>query len=101
MIGISSQGVEEKKKFILKNNLNAIELLIDDKEATRKAWEVPRALFNAFPGRVTYVIGSDGIVKSIYDDIAKAELHPDKALETLKTLKPAAASKPSPFSFKF
>jgi thioredoxin-dependent peroxiredoxin len=85
----------------LKNSLNSIELLIDDKEVTRKSWEVPRALFNAFPGRVTYVIGSDGIVKSIYDDIAKAELHPDKALEALKALKPTASASKSPFSFKF
>jgi peroxiredoxin len=34
-------------------------------------------------GRVTYVIGKDGSVKSIFDDLAKAALHPDKALETL------------------
>jgi hypothetical protein len=29
------------------------------------------------------VIGKDGKVKSIFDDLAKAELHPDKALEGL------------------
>jgi peroxiredoxin len=32
---------------------------------------------------VTYVIGKDGMVKSVYDDLAKAELHVDKALDAL------------------
>jgi hypothetical protein len=29
------------------------------------------------------VIGKDGIVKSIYDDLANAEVHPEKALAAL------------------
>jgi peroxiredoxin len=37
---------------------------------------------------VTYVVGKDGIVKSVFDDLANAALHPEKALQTL-----AAASK--------
>ena len=37
----------------------------------------------ALPGRVTYVIGKDGKVISKYDDLAKAALHPDKAIEAL------------------
>jgi peroxiredoxin Q/BCP len=42
------------------------------------------ALFGAFPGRVTYVIGKDGICKSVYDDLANAEAHPEKALAALQ-----------------
>lgn len=37
----------------------------------------------AFPGRVTYVIGKDGKVVTVYEDLAKAALHPDKALEAV------------------
>ena len=48
---------------------------------------VSKALFGAFPGRVTYVIGKDGLVKSIYDDLGNAEAHPDKALDALKLIK--------------
>jgi peroxiredoxin len=43
----------------------------------------------AFPGRVSYVVNKDGKVVSIFDDLAKAALHPDKALEALT----AAAAK--------
>lgn len=37
----------------------------------------------AFPGRVTYVVGKDGAVKSVFDDLVNAALHPEKALATL------------------
>ena len=37
----------------------------------------------AFPGRVTYVVGKDGTVKSIFDDLVNAAVHPDKALAAL------------------
>jgi peroxiredoxin len=36
---------------------------------------------------VTYVVGKDGKVASIFDDLAKAEVHPEEALKTLATLK--------------
>ena len=72
-------------------------MLIDAGDAVRKSWQVPKALFGALPGnlgkelgyelrcagRVTYVIGKDGKVKSIYDDLANATLHPEKALNAL------------------
>jgi peroxiredoxin Q/BCP len=61
-----------------------MELLIDSDDKVRTLWKVPKALFGLLPGRVTYVIGKDGKVKSIYDDLGNAALHPDKALETLK-----------------
>jgi peroxiredoxin Q/BCP len=70
-------------KFLRATKTVSIELLTDAGDVVRKSWGVPRALFGAFPGRVTYVIGKDGVVKTIYDDIAKAELHPEKALSAL------------------
>ena len=36
-------------------------------------------------GRVTYVVGKDGKVVSIYDDLANAEMHPEKALAALQS----------------
>ena len=83
MFGISTGSVAEKEKFIRTNKLNSIELLIDEASQVRNSWNVPKALFGLFPGRVTYVIGKDGKVKSIYDDLANAELHPEKSLEAL------------------
>lgn len=89
MFGVSSNAAADKEKFIRANKLNSMELLIDSDEGVRKSWKVPRALFGAFPGRVTYVVGKDGTIKSIFDDLAKAALHPDKAIEALE----AAAKK--------
>ena len=87
VVGISSGNASDKDKFIKANKLNNMELLIDAGDVVRKSWAVPRALFGAFPGRVTYVIGKDGTVKFIYDDLGNATLHPEKALEALANLK--------------
>ena len=57
MFGISSGGPADKEKFIRTNKLTAMELLIDAGDSVRTAWKVPRALFGALPGRVTYVVG--------------------------------------------
>ena len=65
-------------------------LCIDSDDATRKSWEVPKALFGVFPGRVTYVLDKQGKCVSVYDDLAKADVHPDKALEALADIKPEA-----------
>ena len=76
ILGISSGKKEDKKKFIALNKLQSMTLLIDDQDAVRKLWEVPRALFGVFPGRVTYTIAKDGTIINIYDDIGKADQHP-------------------------
>ena len=87
VVGISSGNAADKEKFIKANKLNNMELLTDVGDKVRKSWEVPRALFGAFPGRVTYVIGKDGTVKFIYDDLGNATLHPEKALDALAAMK--------------
>lgn len=86
VVGISSGGAADKEKFIRANNLNSMKLLIDAGDSVRKSWGVPKALFGVLPGRVTYVIGKDGKVASIYDDLANAELHPVKALAALEEI---------------
>jgi peroxiredoxin Q/BCP len=83
VFGVSSGGPADKDKFIRANKLQSMELLIDEGDKLRTSWKVPRALFGAFPGRVTYVVGKDGLVKSVYDDLGNAALHPDKALSAL------------------
>jgi peroxiredoxin Q/BCP len=99
VFGISSGKKEDKEKFIRTNKLNNIELLIDSGDVARKAFDVPKALFGVLPGRVTYVIGKDGKVLSIYDDLANAENHPVKALATLNANKPTGASSGAPKKF--
>jgi peroxiredoxin Q/BCP len=87
VFGISSGAASDKEKFVKTNKLNSFQLLIDQESKVRTSWKVPKALFGVLPGRVTYVIGKDGTVKSVYEDLANASLHPEKALETLKSSK--------------
>eukprot|EP01031_Cornospumella_fuschlensis_P029785 gene29785-35964_t len=83
VFGVSSNGAADKEKFISGNKLTSIELLIDEGSKVRTAWNVPKALFGALPGRVTYVISKEGKVVTVFDDLGKAALHPEKALEAL------------------
>ena len=87
VFGVSSGNAADKEKFIKTNKLNSFDLLIDAGDKLRTSWKVPRALFGAFPGRVTYIIDKSGKVVSVYDDLGNAEGHPLKALEVLATLK--------------
>ena len=80
------EKLRTNKNLSMITSLNSMTLCIDSDDATRKSWKVPKALFGAFPGRVTYVLDKTGKCVSVYDDLAKAELHPDKALEALSSI---------------
>ena len=80
ILGVSSGGVADKEKFIKTNKLNSMSLLIDADNKLRTSWQVPKALFGAFPGRVTYVIGKDGKCSFVYNDLADSKGHVEKAL---------------------
>jgi peroxiredoxin Q/BCP len=83
IIGVSSGGSADKEKFIRANKLNSMDLCIDTGDALRTSWKVPKALWGAFPGRVTYVIDKSGKCSYLYDDLGNAAAHPDKALAAL------------------
>ena len=87
VLGVSSGAAADKEKFIKTNKLNSMSLLIDAGDKLRSSWKVPKALFGALPGRVTYVIGKDGKVLSVYDDLGNAANHPLKALDALANTK--------------
>eukprot|EP01033_Poteriospumella_lacustris_P003265 gene3264-2407_t len=84
VFGVSNGGVADKEKFIASNRVTSYELLIDEGDKVRKAWKVPRALFGVIPGRVTYVVDPAGKVVEIFDDLARAALHTDKALDAVR-----------------
>lgn len=82
VIGISADNTESHSRFASKYNLPFI-LLSDPKNEVRKAFGVPATLF-VLPGRVTYVIDKEGIVKHIFDSMLDFKAHVDEALKTLK-----------------
>mmetsp|Transcript_17317 Transcript_17317/g.42073 ORF Transcript_17317/g.42073 Transcript_17317/m.42073 type:complete len:279 (+) Transcript_17317:2287-3123(+) len=90
VVGISGQDVESKQKFASELGLS-FSILADTNDQVRKEFGVPRAAFGLFPGRVTYVLDKDGVCQSVYDELADAASHVDKAEEVLQTMKPASA----------
>lgn len=84
VIGVSSDSIDSHKAFASKYSL-PFYLASDSKGELRKAYGVPNALF-VLPGRVTYVIDKDGIVRHQFNDMLNAKGHVTEALKTLQSL---------------
>jgi peroxiredoxin Q/BCP len=83
VIGISSDSVDSHKSFAKKHNL-PFTLLSDEGGKVRKLCGVPNTL-GIFPGRVTYVLDREGIVRHIFSSQVAVERHVEEALEVLKS----------------
>jgi peroxiredoxin Q/BCP len=81
VIGISSDSVESHKAFAQKHNL-PFTLLADTDSAVRKQFGVSKTL-GLLPGRVTYVIDPDGIVRKVFSSQFKPKKHIDEALAVI------------------
>ncbi|WP_330204935.1 peroxiredoxin [Cyanobacterium sp. Dongsha4] len=84
VIGISSDSPQSHQQFASKYQLPFI-LLSDSQGKVRKLFGVPNALF-LLPGRVTYVIDKEGIVRHIFNSMMDFKAHVDEALKTIKSL---------------
>lgn len=84
VIGISTATPEKHKDFSTAYNLPFI-LLADEGARLRKLYGVP-ASAGLIPGRVTYVIDKDGIIRHIFNSQLEPERHIEEALTILKTL---------------
>lgn len=85
VIGVSSDSVESHQEFADKHNLPFI-LLSDNKNKVRKLYGVS-STFGVIPGRVTYIIDKNGIVKHIFSSQFQPKKHIKESLEALKELK--------------
>lgn len=84
VIGISSDSVESHRAFAKKHNLPFI-LLNDEGGKIRKLYGVPNS-FGLFPGRVTYVIDGEGVVRYVFSSQIEVERHVQEALEVLESI---------------
>jgi len=84
VIGISSDDVASHKAFAEKYNL-PFTLLADTDKKVRKLFGVPSFGAGLIPGRVTYIIDKEGIIRYVFNNMKQAEMHIDKSLEILKT----------------
>jgi peroxiredoxin Q/BCP len=85
VIGISSDSVESHKRFAAKHSL-PFPLLSDEGGKVRKLYGVP-STFGLFPGRVTYVIDAEGVVRHVFASQLGVEQHVEEAREALGSLR--------------
>ena len=84
VIGISSDSVDSHKQFSEVNKL-PFTLLSDPDEEIRGLYGVPKTL-GIVPGRVTYVIDIDGIIRHIFSSQLNYKAHIKEALSVLKSM---------------
>lgn len=88
VIGVSSDSEESHNTFAAQHNL-PFHLVSDEAGSLRQLFGVPRTL-GILPGRVTYVIDREGIVRLMFNSQLAADGHVREALEVVRQL--AAAS---------
>jgi len=84
VIGISGDSPESHRQFASKYSL-PFTLVSDAGNKVRQQYGVPSTLW-VLPGRVTYVIDKEGIVRHIFDSQLNFAAHVDEALKTLRQL---------------
>jgi thioredoxin-dependent peroxiredoxin len=84
VVGISSDSVESHRRFAENNGL-PFTLLSDEGGKVRRLYGVPNT-FGLLPGRVTYVIDRDGVVRHVFSSQLAAARHVHEALEALRAI---------------
>jgi thioredoxin-dependent peroxiredoxin len=82
VIGVSADSQESHRKFMDAYML-PFTLLSDMKSEVKKLYGVAGHLF---PGRVTFVIDKDGVVRNVFSSQTDMKAHVDETLKILKSL---------------
>ncbi len=85
VIGISSDSVDSHRRFAEKHNIPYL-LLSDEGRKVRRLYGVPNT-WGLFPGRVTYVLDKEGIVRHVFSSQLNAEKHVEEAYRVLQVIK--------------
>jgi thioredoxin-dependent peroxiredoxin len=83
IIGISSDSVESHRSFAAKHDLS-FALLSDERGNIRRLYGVPKT-FGLFPGRVTYVIDKERVVRHVFASQLSVERHVQESLTALRS----------------
>jgi peroxiredoxin Q/BCP len=85
VIGISSDPVESHRSFAAKHEL-PFTLLSDEGGKVRKLYGAS-STFGLVPGRVTYVLDKEGVVRHLFSSQLGVEEHVEEALEALRSIR--------------
>jgi thioredoxin-dependent peroxiredoxin len=91
VVGVSSDSAASHQGFADKHRLPYL-LATDEDGALRRAFGVPKTL-GLLPGRVTYVIDRQGIIRSVFSAQLAADRHVRSALDAIRQLTAASAPK--------
>jgi peroxiredoxin Q/BCP len=82
--GVSGDDAASHQRFASRHNL-PYPLLVDRGNTLRKAFGVP-AVLGLLPGRVTYVIDGEGVVRHVFNNLLDGPAHRREAIEALRGL---------------
>jgi peroxiredoxin Q/BCP len=88
--GVSGDDASSHKRFAGKHQL-PYPLLVDTGNQLRRAFGVP-AVLGLLPGRVTYVIDGQGVIRHVFNNLLDGPAHRREAIEALKGLGSPGAS---------
>lgn len=80
--GVSADDASSHQRFAQRHQL-PYPLLVDRGNGLRQAFAVP-AVLGLLPGRVTYLIDPDGVVRHIFNNLLDGAAHRREALTALK-----------------
>jgi len=84
IVGVSGDDVKSHENFAVENLLEYI-LLSDKGDTVRKLYGASGAL-GLMPGRVTFVIDKEGVIRHIFSSQIQPKKHIDEALKTLREI---------------
>ncbi|AUX44187.1 peroxiredoxin [Sorangium cellulosum] len=84
VLGVSADSTTSHEQFAQKHRL-PMTLLSDPGGETAARYGV-KSLFGLLPGRVTFVIDRDGVVRHVFSSQLRATRHVDEALAVVKRL---------------
>lgn len=85
VVGVSSDSEASHQEFASKHGLPFV-LLSDKGEKVRREYGVPKSLLGFVPGRVTYVIDRNGVVRHVFNQLRNASQHVSEAMDVLRSL---------------
>jgi len=85
IIGVSADPIAQHRAFANKYNLN-FRILSDGNNAVRKAYKVKDTIAFLLPGRETFVIDREGVIRHHFASQLAAAKHVDEALKIVREL---------------
>ena len=85
VVGVSGDSLAQHEAFASHHRL-PFKLISDEDGALRKAYQVPTSMFGLVPGRVTFVIDREGVIRHVFNSQVQARRHVKEALDIVKSL---------------